>query len=136
MIDRILSIEKNVKAVGLKNVTINEPFFEGHFPDEPIMPGVLILETMAQTGGFVFDLEGYRGYVIGINKAKFTRAVVPGDQLIIDMSFVQKFNEIGKVKGKVSVDGQKAAEAEITYMFEKIHKYSDEEAKNESSQQF
>lgn len=120
MVDRILSVEKNKKVIGLKNVTINEPYFEGHFPDEPIMPGVLILETMAQTGGFIFDIEGARGYVAGINKAKFLRAVLPGDQLIVEMELEQQLGAMGKVKGVVKVENVKVAEAEITYRFVKL----------------
>lgn len=120
MVDRILSVEKNKKVVGLKNVTINEPYFEGHFPDEPIMPGVLILETMAQTGGFIFDIEGARGYVAGINKAKFLKTVLPGDQLIVEMELEQQFGEMAKVKGVVKVENAKVAEAEITYRFVKL----------------
>lgn len=120
LVDRILEVEPGVSVTGLKNVTINEPYFVGHFPDEPIVPGTMILETMAQVGGFIFELDGYRGYVIGIKNAKFLRKVVPGDQMTVHMTVTQKFGGMCSASGTVTVGRTKVAAAEITYNFVKI----------------
>lgn len=117
MVDRILSIEKNERVVGIKNVSINEPYFQGHFPDQPIMPAVLILESMAQIGGFVFDLKTERAYVVGIERAKFRKMVRPGDVLFVECEYMQRFNSIAKIKAKAIVDGVEVANATISYMF-------------------
>lgn len=122
MVDKILSLEEGKKVVGKKNVTINEPFFQGHFTDEPIMPGVMILETMAQIGGFVFNIENERGYVIGVDKAKFKKVVIPGDTLIVEATLIQKFGSMGKVNAVAKVDDIEVASAEITYNFRTIIK--------------
>lgn len=122
MVDKIMFLEEGKKVVGKKNVTVNEPYFQGHFVDEPIMPGVMILETMAQIGGFVFDIENERGYVIGIDKAKFKKVVIPGDTLIVEVTLIQKFGSMGKVNAVAKVDGIEVASAEITYNFRTIIK--------------
>lgn len=120
MVDKILDIEKGESVVGLKNVTVNEPYFQGHFPDEPLMPAVMIIESIAQTGGFIFDLDSERGYVIGVDKAKFKNKVLPGDTLIIECKKIQQLGTMAKVSGKAKVDGKVVASAEITYNFAKI----------------
>ena len=117
LVDRILSIESGVGITSLKNVTINEPFFQGHFPGEPIMPGVLILEAMAQTG-IIFakntDPDGLEGKLLvfaGMDEVRFRRPVVPGDQLIMDLKLIKRKSMIWKMEGKASVDNKAAAEA-------------------------
>jgi 3-hydroxyacyl-[acyl-carrier-protein] dehydratase len=120
LVDRILSLEPDVRVRGLKNVTINEPFFQGHFPGEPIMPGVLILEAMAQTG-IIFakctDPEGLEGRLLvfaGVEKAKFRRPVIPGDQLIMDLTLIKRKLNLWKMDCKAFVDDELAAEALLT----------------------
>jgi beta-hydroxyacyl-ACP dehydratase FabZ len=118
LVDRILEIEPGRRAVGLKNVTVNEPFFQGHFPGRPIMPGVLILEAMAQVGGILLlrDLPERHEkliYFTGIDRAKFRRPVVPGDQLRLEVEILKLRSWTCKLKVSASVDGQLAAEAEI-----------------------
>ncbi len=119
LVDRILEIEPNVKAVGIKNVTINEPFFQGHFPDHPIMPGVLIVEAMAQVSGILSFQSGAKGnavYFMSIEKAKFRKPVVPGDQLRFEVSVLQHRNKVWKFAGQALVDEKLVAEAEFTAM--------------------
>ena len=119
LVDRILEGEKMKNLVGLKNVTINEPFFQGHFPSEPIMPGVLILEGMAQAGGILafYSMPEMVGeklvYFAGIDKVKFRRPVVPGDQLIYVVEVIKQKGKIWKMAGKAKVDDKLAAEAEL-----------------------
>ena len=118
LVDRILEIAPP-RIVGIKNVTINEPFFNGHFPGHPIMPGVLILEAMAQTGGILlFDTqenpENKLVYFTGIDGVKFRRPVVPGDQLRFEMEMLKIKRSICKMKGQALVDGQLACEAELS----------------------
>jgi len=120
LLDRLLTVEPGVRVVGLKNVTINEPYFAGHFPDEPVVPGVLLLEAMAQCGGFLFEVEGRRGYIAAIDKARFVRPVVPGDQLIIEMRLLQRLGDLARAAGEAKVDRQRAATAEITYRFREV----------------
>lgn len=120
LVDRILEYEAGVRIVGLKNVTINEPFFQGHFPLVPIMPGVLIVEAMAQVGGFlVFKTLTERSkklvFFMGIDNARFRRPVRPGDQLKVEMTVVRVKARIGKLHGKASVDGQLVSEADIMF---------------------
>ncbi len=117
LVDRILSLEPGVNIRGLKNVTINEPFFQGHFPGEPIMPGVLILEAMAQTG-IVFakktDPDGLREKLMvfaGMEKVRFRKPVVPGDQLIMELELVKRKTILWKMEGKAFVNNEVAAEA-------------------------
>ncbi|MEN8262570.1 MAG: 3-hydroxyacyl-ACP dehydratase FabZ [Nitrospirota bacterium] len=119
LIDRITEMVPKSKAVGLKNVTINEPFFQGHFPDNPIMPGVLVIEAMAQVSGilaFQSGAEGKSVYFMSIEKAKFRKPVVPGDQLIFEVSIVKQRNNVWKFSGQAFVDKKVVAEAEFTAM--------------------
>jgi beta-hydroxyacyl-ACP dehydratase FabZ len=119
LVDRILEIELGKRVVGVKNVTINEPFFAGHFPGHPIMPGVLILEGMAQVGCFLLmrslNLKGVKKvvYFTGIDHARFRRPVVPGDQIRFEVSIVQLRRQMCRMKGAALVDGKIAAEAEM-----------------------
>ena len=118
LVDRIVEWEPGKRIVGIKNVTINEPFFQGHFPGHPIMPGVLIVEALAQTGG-ILALKAMGGgkriaYFTGIDNCKFRRPVVPGDQLRLDVLWVRQKGRIILMKGKAFVEGDLAAEAEIT----------------------
>ncbi len=123
LVDRILEGEKGKSMVGLKNVSMNEPFFQGHFPSDPIMPGVLILEGMAQVGGILafYSLPEMIGekliYFAGIDKVRFRRPVVPGDQLIFEMTVIKHKGKIWKMKGKAMVDNELAAEAEFMAAF-------------------
>ena len=118
LVDRILEVEGTTRIVGLKNVTINEPFFQGHFPGHPIMPGVLIVEAMAQTGGLLLmeqvpDREKKVVYFMSLDNVKFRRPVVPGDQLRMEVEMLQFRGKIAKMKGVARVDGQVATEAEM-----------------------
>ncbi len=120
MIDRIIEYVPNERIVALKNVTINEPFFPGHFPGVPIMPGVLIVEAMAQAGGvLVFktlaDRENKLVYFIGIENARFRKPVRPGDQLRFEMEVIRIKSRVGRLKGKAYVDGAVVAEAEVMF---------------------
>ena len=123
LVDRILEGEKGKTMVGLKNVSMNEPFFQGHFPAEPIMPGVLILEGMAQVGGilafyYIPDMIGEKLiYFAGIDKVRFRRPVVPGDQLIYEMEVLKHKGKIWKMAGKAKVENEIAAEAEFMAAF-------------------
>ena len=123
LVDRILEGEMNKSIIGLKNVSMNEPFFQGHFPSEPIMPGVLILEGMAQVGGILayYSLPEMIGekliYFAGIDKVRFRRTVVPGDQLIYEMEVIKHKGKIWKMAGKAKVDNNVAAEAEFMAAF-------------------
>ena len=118
LVDKILEQEEN-KIVGVKNVTINEPFFQGHFPGHPVMPGVLILEAMAQTGGvLMFSKEENKGKIplfAGVDKARFKKPVYPGDQLIIKVEIVKMVMGIGKAKAEVYVDNELVASAELMF---------------------
>lgn len=123
LVDKVVYLEPGKKIVGVKNVTINEPFFQGHFPQKPVMPGVLIIEAMAQTGGIlllnIFGATSYEGklaYFTSIDKAKFRKQVIPGDQLFFEMEVLDRKRNIFKLKGKAyknKVGGEVAAEAEI-----------------------
>ena len=120
MIDRVVEIEAEHSAVGIKNVTINEPFFQGHFPAQPIMPGVLIIEAMAQTAAALVmasigrTAEGKLVYFMTIDQARFRRPVVPGDQLRIHVVKQQKKLSVWKFAGHASVGSKLAAEAIIS----------------------
>ncbi len=119
LVDRILELEPGKKVVGLKNVTMNEPFFQGHFPNTPIMPGVLIVEAMAQCGGVLAikslpqGSEGALMYFMGLDQVKFRRQVVPGDQLIMELEVIKQRAKIMKLSGTAKVDGQLAVEAQL-----------------------
>lgn len=120
LVDRIIDYVPGQKAVGLKNVTINEPFFSGHIPNRPLMPGVLIVESMAQVGGVILtQLPGMKGKFFafaGIDKTRFRRPVVPGDQLIMTVELLSfKMNKIAKMQGEARVDGQLAAQCEMMF---------------------
>jgi 3-hydroxyacyl-[acyl-carrier-protein] dehydratase len=123
LVDRILDGDKNRSMVGLKNVSMNEPYFQGHFPADPIMPGVLILEGMAQVGGILayYSLPDMIGnkliYFAGIDKVRFRRPVVPGDQLIFEMTVIKHKGKIWKMAGKAKVDNEVVAEAEFMAAF-------------------
>ena len=120
LVDRIIEYVPKEKAVGLKNVTFNEPYFPGHIPGKPLMPGVLQIEAMAQVGGTILmqipELEGKFFAFAGIDKVRFRRPVVPGDQLIMTVEILAiKRNRIAKMKGKGEVDGQLAVEGEMLF---------------------
>ena len=123
LVDRILEVEKEKSITGLKNVTINEPFFQGHFPSEPVMPGVLILEGMAQAGGILAfhsipEMVGEKLiYFAGIDKVRFRQPVVPGDQMIFEMAVLKQKGKIWKMSGKAKVNGNLVAEAELIAAF-------------------
>ena len=119
LVDRLMEVKLGEYAVGLKNVTINEPFFQGHFPIEPVMPGVLILESMAQVGGILAyltekdNINAELLYYAGIDGARFRRKVVPGDQLMIKAEITKRKGKIFKFAAKAFVDEQLAAEASL-----------------------
>ena len=118
LVDRIIDLHLDKKIVGIKNVTMNEPFFAGHFPKQPVMPGVLIIEAMAQTGGILMlNSLGEPGsklaYFMSINNAKFRKPVVPGDQIVMEVEMVSKRSKVMHLDGKSFVDGQLVAEAEM-----------------------
>ncbi len=119
LIDRITYLEPGLKALGYKNVSTNEPFFQGHFPGNPIMPGVLIIEALAQLGCVsMLVKEEYKnmiGLFAGIDSARFKRPVVPGDKLELSVELLKLKGPIGKFKAEAKVDGQVAVEAEILF---------------------
>ncbi len=117
-VDAIVEMERLKRVVGIKNVTINESFFQGHFPGKPIMPGVLIIEAMAQTGGLLLlrevpDRENKLLYFVAVDGARFRRPVVPGDQLKLEVTVVSWRGDFCKLDGRATVDGQLAAEATL-----------------------
>ena len=117
LVDRIIELDAE-KIVGIKNVTANEPFFSGHFPDFPVMPGVLIIEAMAQTAGVLVlksipDRHLKIVFLVSVDGARFRRPVVPGDQLRIEMSVIKRKGTVAKMAGTATVDGQLVAEAEV-----------------------
>ena len=119
LVDRIIDFVPNKYATGIKNVTINEQFFQGHFPEHPIMPGVLIVEAMAQVGGIVLrhlpGMEDQLSLFAGIDKVRFRRPVVPGDRLTITTELLVSRKRIAKMQGRAEVDGQLACEGELMF---------------------
>lgn len=119
LVDKIIEMEEGKRVVGIKNVTINEPFFQGHFPDYPVMPGVLILEALAQVGAVaVLNMEenkGKIGFLAGVDKCRFKRQVMPGDTLQLEIEILRFKGAIGKGKGTATVDGELACQAEIMF---------------------
>ncbi len=118
LVDRVISLEIEKKIVGIKNVSMNEPFFQGHFPGRPVMPGVLIIEAMAQCGGILLlnsieDIKTKLAFFSTIDKAKFRRPVLPGDQIVLEVEQVQRRRNILHMRGRAFVDGQLVAEAEM-----------------------
>ncbi len=122
LVDRIVEIEPEKRIVGIKNVTYNEPFFPGHFPGRPIMPGVLIVEAMAQTAGVLAfksmpnEEQGKPVYFLGIDNVRFRKPVTPGDQLRLELEITKHRQAIWGFKGKTLVDGKLVAEAELLAM--------------------
>lgn len=121
LVDRIVEVKGKERIVGIKNVTANEPFFTGHFPDRPVMPGVLIVEALAQTAGVLMlntpENLGKLAFFMGIENAKFRRPVLPGDQLRLEVEIIRWKTKTGRVRGTALVDGKVAAEAELTFTF-------------------
>lgn len=119
MVDRILEVQPGQRAVGIKNVTINEPIFTGHYPGRPILPGVMILEAMAQVAGVamltVVDNREKTPLFAGIDKARFRRVVQPGDQLRVEVEVLRARGSLGRIAATASVDGVVAAEAELLF---------------------
>ncbi len=119
LVDRILEVEPGKRCVGLKNVTINEPFFQGHYPGLPIMPGVLIVESMAQAGAVILltdpKFNGLVPVIGSIDKVKFRRQVVPGDSMRLEIELVSLKGTVGKIRGRATVEGQVAAEMEMMF---------------------
>ena len=122
LVDRITELEKGKRVVGIKNVTINEPFFQGHFPGRPIMPGVLIIEAMGQVGGVLAGLsisgsseknDGNMIFFMGMDKVKFRRQVVPGDQIVFELKALRTGSKIWKMAGRAHVKDDLVAEAEL-----------------------
>jgi 3-hydroxyacyl-[acyl-carrier-protein] dehydratase len=121
LVDAILEMEPKKRIVGIKNVSVNEPYFQGHFPGKPIMPGVLILESMAQTGGLLLlqgipDRQNKLLYFVAIDNARFRRPVIPGDQLRLEMNVVAWRGTFCKLQGRASVASALAAEATLMCM--------------------
>ncbi|MFC3040360.1 3-hydroxyacyl-ACP dehydratase FabZ [Virgibacillus xinjiangensis] len=119
LVDKVTEMEEGKRVVGLKNVSANEPFFQGHFPEYAVMPGVLIIEALAQAGAIgMLGMEankGKLGFLAGVDKCRFKRQVKPGDQLKLDVEIVRVKGPVGKGKGIATVDGEVACEAEITF---------------------
>ena len=120
LVDRIKELVPGKSAIAIKNVTINEPFFQGHFPGEPVMPGVLLLEAMAQAGAMMMlnapELRGTISFLTTVEKARFRHPVTPGDQLVLFAEMYRLRGQMGKVKARAEVDGQVVAEAELGFM--------------------
>ena len=121
LVDRILEVEEGKRAVGLKNVSANEEFFNGHFPEYPVMPGVLIVEALAQVGAVAVLMQeenkGKLAFFAGIDNCRFKRQVKPGDQLRLEVEIVRLRGSVGKGKAVATVDGEVACETEIMFAF-------------------
>ncbi|MCX9156566.1 3-hydroxyacyl-ACP dehydratase FabZ [Niveibacterium sp. 24ML] len=127
LIDRVIAMESGVSIRAIKNVTINEPFFTGHFPHYPVMPGVLVIEAMAQAAAVLSyktrDMKpdaNTVAYFAGIDNVRFKRPVVPGDQLVFDITLVKNKGDLWKYSGVATIDGQVAAEADLLCFFKRI----------------
>lgn len=122
LVDKVIDIDGTKSGVGIKNVTMNEPFFPGHFPQEPVFPGVLQIEAMAQTAGVMVGVgadlvdKGYLVYFMGVDNAKFRRKVVPGDTLRMELVTKRGGGKVWKFEGTATVDGEVACQAELTAM--------------------
>ena len=120
LVDRVEIVEEDKKVIGFKGVTYNEPYFAGHFPQEPVMPGVLIMEAMAQTTAVLLlnkeEMRGKVGYYAGINKAKFRKKVVPGSMLRMEVEVIRQRGPLAVAYGKAYTDEGLAAEGEMTFM--------------------
>jgi len=119
LVDRVVALAPNKSIRALKNVTINEPFFQGHFPSHPVMPGVLIIEALAQASGLLVFLSAQHHaskplyYLVKVDKAKFSQLVVPGDQLILEVELKRMLRRMGLFVCRATVDGKQVAEAEL-----------------------
>jgi beta-hydroxyacyl-ACP dehydratase FabZ len=119
LVDRVVEFEKDKRIVAIKNVTINEPFFQGHFPDAPIMPGVLIVEAMGQAGGVLViqslppDTRVKKIFFMGFDNVRFRKPVVPGDQLVLELEMLKARSKAVKMAGIAKVDGRTVAEAQL-----------------------
>lgn len=120
MVDRIISVDYGKSCVGIKNVSMNEPWTVGHFPGSPILPGTYIIEAMAQTGGFIFHdgEKDIKGYIASIDKVKFLKPVIPGDCIVINCTSKGRYAKFAKVAVECTVDEYTVAKGEITYAFE------------------
>jgi 3-hydroxyacyl-[acyl-carrier-protein] dehydratase len=123
LVDRILEIEEGKRAVGIKNVSVNEPFFQGHFPKHPIMPGVLIMEALAQVGSVLIlrapQYEGCLGLFAGLDDVKFKRQVLPGDQLRLEIEIIKLRKTFGVARGRAFVGEALAAEGTLKFFLER-----------------
>ncbi|MFT6331939.1 MAG: 3-hydroxyacyl-[acyl-carrier-protein] dehydratase [Lentimonas sp.] len=137
LVDKVIAMEENKSIVGIKNVTFNEPHFTGHFPDKPIMPGVLIIEAMAQTASVMVMNSGGRSlednlvYFMSIDGAKFRKPVIPGDVLELHIDVIQNRGAVWKMSGVAKVDGIKVAEANFSAMI--IDKKAQEKKNNQQN---
>src|SRR5262249_47616442 len=120
LIDRVVELESGQRVVAIKNVSINEPFFQGHWPDRPLMPGVLILEALAQAGGMLvahwFDAENARAVIAGMDEVKLRRPVVPGDQMHLEVTTLRSRSRLVDVQARALVEGEVAAEAQLRFV--------------------
>ena len=121
LVDRILECDDKTRVVGIKNLTINEPFFQGHFPGFPVMPGVLQIEAMAQVAGILvnrmLNKAGIIAYFLAIDGARFRRPCIPGDQLLMEVTFTRARLGMSKLHGKITVGGEVASEADIMFAY-------------------
>jgi 3-hydroxyacyl-[acyl-carrier-protein] dehydratase len=124
LIDRMIEVVPGERAVGIKNVTANEEFFQGHFPQHPVMPGVLVMEAMAQVGGvLVLSQEDHKGkmpFLCGLDKVRFRKPVVPGDQLVMEATIVQMKGDVGRIRVVGKVGNDVAAEGECLYTLRSV----------------
>lgn len=119
MVDRIIELVPGERAVGIKNISINEPFFQGHFPDRPVMPGVLMLEAMAQVGACaLLSMEKYHGhlaYLAGLDQVRFKKQAFPGDVLTINTELIRLMGSIGKARGMITIAGEMVCSGEFLF---------------------